>query len=208
MSNFTTQPNAVNGKGEPAFHPYRRDPETLARPWAVPGTPGLQHRLGGLEKQDGSGAISHDPANHDRMTRLRVQKVARMVADVPDLAVEDPTGDADLLMLGWGSSYGPIKAACRNLREQGVKVAQAHLRYLNPLPANTAEVLRRYRRVVVPEMNLGQLARHLRAEFLVDVVSVTSVRGLPFAVPELMHLINQHVDDLNLGHEVAEEVSE
>ena len=206
--NFTTQPNAVNGKGQPAFHPYRRDPETLARPWAVPGTPGLQHRLGGLEKLDGSGAISHDPANHDRMTRLRVQKVARMVRDIPDLAVEDPAGDADLLMLGWGSSYGPIKAACRNLREQGVKVAQAHLRYLNPLPANTGDVLRAYRRVVVPEMNLGQLARLLRSEYLVDVVSVTSVRGLPFAVPELMHLINQHVDDLNLGHEVAEEVSE
>lgn len=204
-ANLATKPNAVNAKGEPAFHPYRRDPETLSRPWAVPGTPGLQHRLGGLEKQDGSGSISHDPANHDRMTRLRAEKIRRMTADVPDLEVVDPDGDADLLILGWGSSYGPITAACRNLRQQGVKVAQAHLRWISPLPRNTGDVLRAYKRVVVPEMNLGQLSKVLRAEFLVDVVSVTSVRGLPFAVPEVMHLINAHVDELNLEHEVSEE---
>ncbi len=200
---FVTEPNATDAKGAPTFHPYQRDPQTLARPWAAPGTPGLAHRIGGLEKADGTGAISHDPDNHELMTRLRVRKVAEM--EVPDLEVEDPTGDADLLILGWGSSYGPISAAVRNLREDDVKVARAHLRYLNPLPKNTGEVLRAYRRVVLPEMNLGQLSKILRAEFLVDIVSITSVRGLPFAVPELMHLINSHVDDLNLPDAALEE---
>ena len=193
---LATAHNAVDAKGEPTFHPYKRDPQTLARPWAVPGTPGLAHRIGGLEKADGSGVISQDPANHDRMTRLRVEKVNRMVADIPDLAVTDPTGEADLLILGWGSSYGPITGACQNLWKSGVPVAQAHLRHLNPLPKNTGEVLRRFKRVVVPEMNLGQLSKILRAEFLVDIQSVTSVRGLPFAVPEIEDLINQHVADL------------
>lgn len=202
---FATAPNATDAKGEPVFHPYKRNARSLARPWAIPGTPGLQHRIGGLEKSDGPGAISHDPANHDRMTRLRVEKVNRMVADIPDLDVDDPTGDAELLILGWGSSYGPIKAAVRNLREDGVKVARAHLRHLNPLPGNTGDVLRAYQRVVVPEMNLGQLSRILRAEFLVDVRSVTSVRGLPFAVPEVMHLVNEHLGDMALTEEQLEE---
>ncbi len=202
---FATGPNATDAKGQPAFHPYKRDPKTLARPWAAPGTPGLQHRIGGLEKADGSGSISHDPANHDRMTRLRVEKVNRMTADIPDLEVVDPSGEADLLILGWGSSYGPITAACANLHDIGVKVAQAHLRWVNPLPKNTGEVLRKYKRVVVPEMNLGQLSKVLRAEFLVDVLSVTSVRGLPFAVPEIMQLINDHVNDLALTAEQLEE---
>ena len=202
---FATAPNATNAKGEPTFHAYKRDARTLARPWAVPGTPGLQHRIGGLEKSDGPGAISHDPANHDRMTRLRVEKVNRMVADIPDLDVDDPTGDAELLILGWGSSYGPIKAAVRNLREDGVRVARAHLRHLNPLPKNMGDVLRAYDRVVLPEMNLGQLSRILRAEFLVDVRSVTSVRGLPFAVPEVMHLVNEHLGDMALTEEQLEE---
>ena len=194
---FAETTNAVDAAGQPAFHPYRRDPQTLARPWAIPGTPGLQHRIGGLEKLDGTGAISHDPANHDRMTRLRAEKISRMVADVPDLVVDDPSGDADLLMVSWGSTYGPIRAAVDNLRaETGAKVAHAHLRWLNPLPKNTGDVLRAYSRVVVPEMNLGQLSRVLRAEFLVDVQSVTSVRGLPFAVPDIMELISNHVTDL------------
>lgn len=194
---FAKAPNATDAKGEPVFHAYRRDPKTLARPWAVPGTPGLQHRIGGLEKSDGPGAISHDPANHDRMTRLRAEKVNRMVADVPDLTVDDPSGDADLLMVSWGSTYGPIRAAIENLRATSdVKVAHAHLRWLNPLPANTGDVLRAYRRVVVPEMNLGQLSKVLRAEFLVDVQSVTSVRGLPFAVPDVMTLMREHAEEL------------
>ena len=150
-------------------------------------------------------AYTHDPANHDRMTRLRVEKVNRMTADIPDLEVVDPSGEADLLILGWGSSYGPITAACANLHDIGVKVAQAHLRWVNPLPKNTGEVLRKYKRVVVPEMNLGQLSKVLRAEFLVDVLSVTSVRGLPFAVPEIMQLINDHVNDLALTAEQLEE---
>ena len=202
---FATGPNATDAKGQPAFHPYKRDPKTLARPWAAPGTPGLQHRIGGLEKADGSGSISHDPANHDRMTRLRVEKVNRRTADIPDPEAVDPSGEADLLILGWGSSYGPITAACANLHDIGVKVAQAHLRWVNPLPKNTGEVLRKYKRVVVPEMNLGQLSKVLRAEFLVDVLSVTSVRGLPFAVPEIMQLINDHVNDLALTAEQLEE---
>lgn len=192
-TNQATERNAVNAKGEPVFHSYKRDPETLARPWAVPGTPGLEHRIGGLEKADGTGAISHDPNNHDKMCRLRAEKVARMVKYVPDLEVDDPDGDAEVLILGWGSSYGPIAAAVTNLHKQGVKVARAHMRHLNPMPKNTGEVLRKYKRVIVPEMNLGQLSKVLRAEFLVDIISVTSVRGLPFAVPEIEELIHEHI---------------
>ena len=142
--------------GEPAkadFWPYLRDPVTLARPWAIPGTPGLEHRIGGIEKKDGSGDISYDPTNHDHMVRTRAAKIAGI--EVPPLEVDDPTGDAEMLVLGWGSTFGPITGAVRKLRADGVKVAQAHLRYLNPMPANTEEVLRSYRQVVLPEMNLG-----------------------------------------------------
>jgi 2-oxoglutarate ferredoxin oxidoreductase subunit alpha len=143
----------------------------------VPGTPGLRHRIGGLEKQDVSGNISYDPANHEHMTRLRARRIASI--EVPDLEVSDPDS-ADLLVLGWGSTYGAIEGAARRTRrEQGARVATAHLRYLNPLPANTGEVLRSYERVLVPEMNMGQLSRLLRAEFLVDCESFTKVDGLP-----------------------------
>ena len=155
---FATEPNAPDGSGE--FWPYLRDADTLARPWAVPGTPGLEHRIGGLEKADGRGSISYDPDNHDRMVRLRAAKIDGIA--VPDLEVDDPAGDAELLVLGWGSTYGPIGAGCRRVRALGHSVAQAHLRHLNPLPANLGEVLRRYRTVLVPEMNLGQLALLLR----------------------------------------------
>ncbi|MFB9905262.1 2-oxoacid:acceptor oxidoreductase subunit alpha [Allokutzneria oryzae] len=178
---FASEPNALDGSGE--FWPYVRDPETLARPWAVPGTKGLEHRIGGLEKADGKGNISYDPDNHDKMVRLRQAKVDGVA--VPDIEVEDPSGSADVLVLGWGSTYGPIGAACRRVRRQGMKIAHAHLRHLNPFPGNLGEVLRGYRRVVVPEMNLGQLALLLRAKYLVDVISHTKVSGLPYKAEEL-----------------------
>ena len=177
----------AEANGEP-FEPYRRDPETLARPWAIPGTAGLEHRIGGLEKADVTGAISYDPDNHDAMVRLRAQKVAGIAADIPELAVDDPD-DAELLVVGWGSTYGPITAGVRRARRQGVRVAQAHLQYLNPLPRNTGDVLRRYEKVLIPEMNLGQLAMLLRAEFLVDAVSYTRVRGRPLGARELEDVI-------------------
>ncbi|TCP53156.1 2-oxoglutarate ferredoxin oxidoreductase subunit alpha [Tamaricihabitans halophyticus] len=179
---FATEPNAPDGSGE--FWPYVRDPETLAREWAIPGTADLQHRIGGLEKQDGSGNISYDPDNHDKMVRLRQAKIDGVT--VPDLTVDDPSnGEARVLALGWGSSFGPIGAACRRVRARGMPIAQAHLRHLNPLPANLGDVLASYDRVVVPEMNLGQLALLLRARYLVDVVSYTKVAGLPFKAEEL-----------------------
>ncbi|MEU7481440.1 2-oxoacid:acceptor oxidoreductase subunit alpha [Lentzea sp. NPDC042327] len=169
------------------FQPYSRDPETLARPWAVPGTPGLQHRIGGLEKQDVTGNISYDPENHDRMVRLRQAKIDGI--EVPDVVVDDPSGEARVLVLGWGSSYGPIGAAARRVRKLGLPVAHAHLRHLNPFPKNLGEVLGRYDRVVVPEMNLGQLALLLRAKYLVDAVSYTKVQGLPFKAEELQDVL-------------------
>jgi len=171
------------------FMPYARDPETLARPWALPGTPGLEHRIGGLEKADVTGSISYDPDNHDLMTRLRAAKVAAIANDIPLLDVDDPDGDADVLVLGWGSTYGPIGAAVKRVRREGHKVASAHLHYLNPFPRNTGEVLRRYERVLIPEMNLGQLLQLVRAEFLVDAVGYNQVRGTPFKAAELADAI-------------------
>src|SRR5918995_1233877 len=168
------------------FMPYARD-ANLARPWAVPGTPGLRHRIGGLEKEDGTGNISYAPANHEHMTHLRAERVARV--SVPDIEVDDPDG-ASLLVLGWGSSYGAIQGAARRLRrEQGLKIATAHIRHLNPLPANTGEVLRSFERVLVPEMNMGQLVKVLRAEFLVDCESFTKVDGLPIFTRDMMEQI-------------------
>ena len=151
----------------------------------MPGTPGLEHRIGGLEKADVTGTISYDPDNHDHMVRLRARKVAGIAADIPELEVDDPDGEAELLVVGWGSTYGPIGAAIRRVRKRGLHVAHAHLHYLNPFPRNTGEVLRRYSKVLVPEMNLGQLALLLRAEFLVDAVSYTKVRGRPLTAAEL-----------------------
>ena len=177
---LATQPN-VDG----TFMPYRRDPETLAREWAVPGTPGLEHRIGGLEKEDVTGNVSYDPDNHDHMVRLRAQKVAGIAPDIPELELDDPEGDAELLVIGWGSTYGPIAAAVRRVRKRGVSVARAHLHHLNPFPSNTGDVLRRYPKILVPEMNLGQLAMLLRAQFLVDAVSYTRVRGRPLSAAEL-----------------------
>jgi 2-oxoglutarate/2-oxoacid ferredoxin oxidoreductase subunit alpha len=183
---FATAPNSEDGS---TFLPYLRDPETLARPWAVPGTPGLEHRIGGLEKADKTGDISYDPTNHDFMVRTRAARIETI--PVPDLEVEDPTGDASLLVLGWGSTYGPIGAACRRLRQRGLPVAQAHLRHLSPMPANLGEVLRSYDRVVIPEMNLGQLAHVIRGRYLVDAISYNQVRGLPFTATELETMLEE-----------------
>jgi len=184
---FATAPNHQSADGTDEYWPYLRDPQTLARPWAVPGTPGLEHRIGGLEKADGTGHISYDATNHDLMVRTRAAKIDGI--EIPDLYVDDPDGDAKVLMLGWGSTYGPIGVACKHARRAGLKVAQAHLRHLNPFPKNTGEVLKRYEHVIVPEMNLGQLALLLRAKYLVDVMSYNQVRGLPFKSDELRQVI-------------------
>ncbi|MFE7593646.1 2-oxoacid:acceptor oxidoreductase subunit alpha [Kitasatospora sp. NPDC057512] len=180
---FATGPNREDG----AFWPYLRDPRTLARPWALPGTPGLEHRIGGIEKQDGTGNISYDPANHDFMVRTRQAKVDGIT--VKPVEVDDPSGDARVLVLGWGSTYGPITAAVRRVRADGGEVAQAHLRNLNPFPANLGSVLRSYEKIIVPEMNLGQLALLLRAKYLVDAESYNQVRGLPFKAAQLADVL-------------------
>ena len=181
----------LNGTGEFAgqFLPYLRDPETLARPWAVPGTPGLEHRVGGIEKADKTGDISYDADNHDFMVRTRQAKVDGIARSLPPLQVDDPDGDAEVLVLGWGSTYGPIGAACRQVRLAGPSIAQLHLRHLNPFPGDLGEILARYDRVVIPEMNLGQLAMLVRAKYLVDALSVTQVRGLPFRAAELAEML-------------------
>ena len=193
---FATEPNATDAKGQPVFHAYKRDEATLARPWARPGTAGLEHRVGGIEKADITGNISYDPANHDHMTRLRAAKIEGIAASIPPLTVDDPDGDAAVLMLGWGSTYGPIQAAAREVRLAGGKVATAHLRHLNPFPANLGDVLHAYPKVIVPEMNLGQLAMLLRARYLVDIQSYTAVRGLPFGAAELADVLTAALPDM------------
>ncbi|WTR19074.1 2-oxoacid:acceptor oxidoreductase subunit alpha [Streptomyces sp. NBC_00138] len=186
---FATTLNHTEADGSETFWPYLRDPETLARPWAVPGTPGLEHRIGGIEKQDGTGNISYDPANHDLMVRTRQAKIDNI--KVPDLEVDDPGGEARTLVLGWGSTYGPITAAVRRIRAEGGHVAQAHLRHLNPFPANLGNILAAYDRVLVPEMNLGQLAHLIRARYLIDAHSYTQVTGLPFKAEQLARAITE-----------------
>ena len=181
---FATAPNHGD-----EFWPYLRDPVTLARPWAVPGTPGLEHRIGGIEKKDGTGAISYDPANHEEMVRLRRAKTDGVL--VPDLTVDDPDGAADTLVLGWGSTYGPITAAVRRVRADGGRIAQAHLRHLNPFPANLGAVLARYGRVGIPEMSLGPLATLIRAEYLVDAHSYNQVNGMPFKAERLADVLRE-----------------
>jgi 2-oxoglutarate/2-oxoacid ferredoxin oxidoreductase subunit alpha len=184
---FTTEANSPEG-----FLPYLRDPETLARPWAVPGTPGLMHRIGGLEKADGTGAVSYDPANHERMSRLRAAKIAGIATDIPEVTVDADDG-AELLVLGWGSTYGAIGAAVRRVRAGGHRIAWAHLTHLNPFPANLGDVLRRYPKVLVPELNLGQLTKLVRAEFLVDARPLTMVRGLPFVAADLEQIFTEEL---------------
>jgi 2-oxoglutarate ferredoxin oxidoreductase subunit alpha len=187
---FASEPNGPDGE----FLPYLRDPETLARAWAVPGTAGLQHRVGGLEKADLTGNISYDPANHEFMVRTRQAKIDGIAASLPPTEVDDPDGDATVAVIGWGSTYGPIGAACRRVRTSGRSVAQIHLRHLNPMPADLGEILARYDRVVCPEMNLGQLALLLRAKYLIDVESHTQVRGAPFRSAELAAVIQEVID--------------
>ena len=194
---FATAANHETESGDREFWPYKRDPETLARPWAIPGTPDLEHRVGGLEKADGHGNISYDPTNHDLMVRTRQAKIDRIADTIGPLEVEDPSGQARLLVLGWGSTYGPIGAACRRLRDLGRDVAQAHLRHLNPFPSNLGDVLGGYDRVVVPEMNLGQLALLLRAKYLVDVIGYNQVRGMPFTSTELEAVFTTTVEELH-----------
>jgi 2-oxoglutarate/2-oxoacid ferredoxin oxidoreductase subunit alpha len=172
------------------FAPYLRDPVTLARPWVRPGTPGLEHRIGGLEKEDGTGNVSYDPENHEHMVRLRAEKVARIAERIPDVTVRGPKS-GKLLVVGWGSTYGPIYSAISDLEREGVVVSQMHLRYLNPMPRNVGEVLRSFESVLVPEMNLGQLAWLLRARYLVDVVSYTKIQGKPFKRGEITHKIQE-----------------
>jgi 2-oxoglutarate ferredoxin oxidoreductase subunit alpha len=184
---FAAEPNGEDGR----FLPYLRDPETMARPWAIPGTPGLEHRIGGLEKADKTGDISYDPANHDFMVRTRAARIENI--PVPDIAVEDPDDNARVLVLGWGSTYGPIGAACRALRQRGLPIAQAHLRHLHPLPANLGNVLKAYDKVVIPEMNLGQLAHVIRARYLVDAVPFNQVSGLPFTAAKLENMLEDVV---------------
>jgi 2-oxoglutarate ferredoxin oxidoreductase subunit alpha len=195
---FATEPNKVMPDGSETFWPYLRDPETLARPWALPGTPGLMHRIGGLEKADGSGNVSYDPVNHELMVRLRAQKVAGIANDVPLVELDDPDGigGADLLLLGWGSTYGAIQAASLAVRSTGRRVASAHLRYLNPFPRNLGEIVRAYKRVLVPEVNLGQLSKLVRAEFLVDAMGLNKVDGLPFRRIDVQAAIVSHLDAL------------
>ncbi|MEU1045142.1 2-oxoacid:acceptor oxidoreductase subunit alpha [Streptomyces sp. NPDC005897] len=188
---FAQGPNHTLDDGTEVFWPYKRDPHTLARPWAVPGTPGLEHRIGGIEKQDGTGNISYDPANHDFMVRTRQAKVDGI--EVPDLEVDDPDG-ARTLVLGWGSTYGPITAAVRRIRKEDGRIAQAHLRHLNPFPANLGAVLERYDKVVVPEMNLGQLATLVRAKYLVDAQSYNQVNGMPFKAEQLATVLKEAID--------------
>jgi 2-oxoglutarate/2-oxoacid ferredoxin oxidoreductase subunit alpha len=185
-------PDDWRSDGEkPNFLPFRRDSETLARPWAIPGTPELEHRIGGIEKADVSGNISYDPDNHDRMVRLRQAKIDGVATDIPKLDVDDPDGEAKVLVLGWGSTFGSIGAAVRRVRLAGGAVAQAHLRHLSPFPANLGDVLHSYDKVLVPEINLGQLALVLRGRYLADVISYNRVRGLPFKAAELAGVIQE-----------------
>ncbi len=185
---FATGPNDAE-----SFLPYLRDPETLARPWAPPGVAGLEHRIGGIEKQDKTGEISYDPANHDLMVRTRQAKIDRIAASIPPAVADDPSGRARTVVVGWGSTYGPIGAACRRVRAAGHDIAQVHLRHLNPFPANLGDLLRSYDHVIVPEMNLGQLSLLLRAKYLVDATPYTTVRGMPFGAEELFDVIISHL---------------
>jgi len=191
---FATEANHISGDGTSVFWPYVRDEETLARPWAPPGIPGLEHRIGGLEKADGSGNVSYDPLNHERMVHLRAAKIAGIARDIPLLDVDDPDagaqgGRAEVLVLGWGSTFGSIAAGVRRVRARGLKVAHAHLVHLNPFPANLGEVLASYCTILVPEANLGQLSRMIRAEFLVDARSLSKVQGVPFRAGEIEEAI-------------------
>jgi 2-oxoglutarate ferredoxin oxidoreductase subunit alpha len=193
---FATAPNHVDEDGTESFWPYKREASTLARDWALPGTPGLAHRIGGIEKEDGSGNISYDPANHEAMVHIRAAKVAAVAQSIPDVEVE---GDADarLLILGWGSTWGAIGAAVQSVRESGRKVARAHLVHLNPFPNNLGDVLRRYERILVPELNTGQLTKLVRAEYLVPAEVQSKVQGQPFTAAEIKARIDEVLEEMS-----------
>jgi len=190
---FATEFNHVDEDGNPEYWPYLRDPDTLARPWAIPGTPGLMHRVGGLEKGDGHGNIDYTPANHQRMVDLRAAKVAGIADELPPLTVQGDVDDAELLVVGWGSTWAAIDAALQRRRRAGRRLASVHLRHLNPLPRDLGDILRRYPRVLVPELNKGQLVRVLRAEYLVDAQPLTKVQGLPFSAREIEDAIEKEL---------------
>lgn len=194
-SHLATGPNSTDDRGEPVHLPYRRDPRTLVRDWAVPGTPGAEHRLGGLEKSIEAGTVTYSPLNHEQMVRTRARRIAGI--PVPDVEVDDPSGGARVLVVGWGSAWGSITAAVQRLRAAGADIARVQVRTLNPLPANLGRVLRGYERVVVPEANLGQFATILRARYLVDARSVTQVRGQPLGLDELTDRLARQIDGLD-----------
>jgi 2-oxoglutarate/2-oxoacid ferredoxin oxidoreductase subunit alpha len=193
---FTTAPNHVGDDGTAEFWPYLRDETTLARPWAIPGTPGLMHRVGGLEKADGTGNIDYTPENHERMVHLRAAKIAAIAADIPPTPVNGDV-DADVLVLGWGSTWAAIDAAVQRTRRAGKRVASAHIVHLNPLPPDLGDLLRRYRRVIVPELNMGQLTNLVRSTYLVDARALTKVQGMPFKSAEIMAAIDDALDSIS-----------
>jgi 2-oxoglutarate ferredoxin oxidoreductase subunit alpha len=176
------------GENGDVFHPYARD-ERLARPWALPGTPGLMHRIGGLEKQDITGNVNYEPANHEHMVNLRARKVAQIANDIPVQAIEGPSS-GKLLVISWGGTYGACATAAQQVRARGGSVAHAHLRYLNPFPANLGQLIGRFEKVLVPELNRGQLRAILRSEFLVDAIGLNKIQGKPFAVREVVEKID------------------
>ena len=182
---FASAPNHTEAEGNEVFWPYVRDPESLARPWAPPGLPGLEHRIGGLEKADGSGNVSYDGINHERMVHLRRDKIAGIATAIPPVKVDDESGDAQLLLVSWGSTYAAVAAGVKRVRARGMKVAHVHLRHLHPMPGNLGDVLAGYTQVLVPEINLGQLSRILRAEYLVDAQPMSKMQGVPFRVGEI-----------------------
>lgn len=191
--NFAAEPNHTNEDGTTEFWPFQRDPETLARPWAPPGLAGLEHRIGGLEKSDGKGNVAYDGANHERMTHLRSDKIAGIAKSIAPLEVDDPSGEASILVVGWGGTYGSIAAGITRARARGRKVAHVQLRHLNPLPSNLGDILRRYETVILPELNMGQMSKVLRAEFLVDVKTVSKVQGVPFRASDIEAAIEEHL---------------
>ena len=193
---FATEHNHVNADGTTEYWPYLRDPDTLARPWAIPGTPGMMHRVGGIEKQDGTGNINYSPANHEKMVHLRAAKVARIADDYAPTAVHGDA-DADVCVLGWGSTWAAIDAAVQRTRRRGQKVAWVHLMHLNPLPNDLGTILQGFRKVIVPELNLGQLCRIVRAEYLVDATAVTKVQGMPFTALEIEDAIERAQEELS-----------
>jgi 2-oxoglutarate ferredoxin oxidoreductase subunit alpha len=188
-------PIPVEFRTEPrGYFPYLRDPETLSRPWAIPGTPGLEHRIGGLEKEYLTGNVSYAPANHEQMVRVRARKIAGIAREIPPTEIHGPES-GDLLVIGWGSTYGAIEAATREMRKNGKSVAHVHLRYLNPLPADLGDILTRFKRVLVPELNLGQLSRVLRADYLVDAIGFNKIQGQPFKVSELVARMSRIIEE-------------